>query len=298
MNRMSETTSRKETREAYLFNLPLILVSLAFIFLPVVGTLFTSLFRDVTFMPNKFLGFENYARLLGDPHFWQSARFTLLFVLVSVALELFWGLVFALVLNETFPGRSWLRIAILIPWAIPIAISGRIWELIYNYDFGVFNYLVLQTGVVDSPVSWLGTSAGAFTAIVISDVWKTTPFITIILLAGLSTISGELYEQARIDGANFGQRFFRITLPLLRPVVVVALLFRTIDAIRIFDLVYVLTGGGPGGSSTSLSLYAFNYYVAGDFGYGSAASVLVFILAALLSILYIKFGRFREEVAQ
>lgn len=298
MKRMSETIFRKETREAYLFNLPLILVSLAFIFLPVLGTLITSLFRDVTFMPNKFLGFENYTRLLSDPHFWQSARFTLLFVLVSVALELFWGLIFALVLNETFPGRGWLRVAILIPWAIPIAISGRIWELIYNYDFGVFNYLALQSGIADSPVSWLGTSVGAFTAIVISDVWKTTPFMTIILLAGLSTIPGDLYKQARIDGTNFFQRFFRITLPLLRPVVVVALLFRTIDAIRIFDLIYVLTGGGPGGSSTSLSLYAFNYYVAGDFGYGSAASVLVFVLAALLSILYIKFGRFQEEVAR
>jgi multiple sugar transport system permease protein len=212
----------------------------------------------------------------------------LLFTIVSVALELILGIIFALVLNEIIPARFFFRIALLIPWVIPIAISGRIWELLYNYDYGLLNYLVVTLGISNEPVSWLGTTTGAFFSIVISDVWKTTPFMSVILLAGLSAINDELYEQSRIDGANVFKRFFKITLPLLKPVLIVALLFRTIDAIRIFDLVYVLTGGGPGGSTTSLSLYAYNYYVSGDFGYGSAVSVIVFIIATLLAAFYIK----------
>ncbi len=286
----------KDTKEAYLFNAPLIITAIVFILIPVAGTVVTSLSRDVTFLPSKFLGLENYSRMFGDVHFWQSARFTLFFILVSICLELFFGMIFALLLNETLPARGLFRVAILIPWAIPIAISGRIWQLIYNYEYGLFNYLVQFFGISNDPVSWLGSSFGAFVSVVIADVWKTTPFMTIIILAGLSTIPGDIYKQAMIDGTNFIQRFFNITLPLLRPVIVVALLFRTVDAIRIFDLVYVLTGGGPGGSTTSLSLYAYNYYVTGDFGYGSAVSVVVFIFAALLAAAYIKIGKFKEAV--
>lgn len=288
--------SRPEIRDAFIFNAPLILFAIAFILLPVAGAFITSLFRDVTFLPGKFSGLANYQRLATDLHFWQSAGFTLGFVLVSVALELLIGMVFALILNETVPGRGLMRLAILIPWAIPIAISARIWELIYNFEFGVLNFLVVELGLTHFPVNWLGSSWGAFLALVFSDVWKTTPFMTIILLAGLSTIPQDLYKQAMIDGTNFMQRFFRLTLPLLRPVIVVALLFRTIDAVRIFDLVYVLTGGGPGGSTTSLSLYAFDYYLTGDFGYGSAVSVVVFLMAALLAVVYIKVGRFSEVI--
>jgi len=185
-------------------------------------------------------------------------------------------------------------VAVLIPWAIPIAVSARVWELIYNYEFGLFNFLIQQIGISDEPINWLGTSAGAFAAIVISDVWKTTPFLTVILLAGFATIPGDLYQQAKVDGAHFLQRFYYVTLPLLRPVIVVGLLFRTIDAIRIFDMIYVLTGGGPGGATTSLSLYSFQYYVSGDFGYGSAISLIVFLLAGLLAVGYIRIGRFTE----
>lgn len=288
--------SAAETKNAYWFNAPLIITAIVFILIPVIGTLITSLSRDVTFLPSKFIGLQNYDRILGDGHFWQSVRFTLLFVIASVTLELIFGMIFALILNESLPGRGLLRVAILIPWAIPIAISGRIWQLIYNYEYGVFNYIVQFLGISNGPVSWLGSSFGAFASVVIADVWKTTPFMAIILLAGLSTIPRDLYKQAMIDGTNFIQRFFNITLPILRPVIVVALLFRTVDAIRIFDLVYVLTGGGPGGNTTSLSLYAYNYYVTGDFGYGSAVSVVVFIFAALLSVVYIKLGKFKEAI--
>lgn len=284
----------RETRDAVWFILPLVLFTLAFIVIPIGGTFLTSLYRDVTFLPDRFAGLQNYLRLIGDVHFWQSLRFTLLFVVVSVGLELVFGLSFALLLNESLPGRGLLRVAVLIPWAIPIAVSARIWELIYNYEFGLFNFLIQHLGISDDPINWLGSSAGAFAAIVIADVWKTTPFLTIILLAGFATIPADLYRQAEVDGTHFLQRFYYVTLPLLRPVIVVGLLFRTIDAIRIFDMIYVLTGGGPGGTTTSLSLYAFQYYVSGDFGYGSAISLIVFLLAGLLAVGYIRMGRFTE----
>ena len=292
----SKTNISDETKTAYLFNAPLIIVAVVFVLVPVIGTIVTSLMRDVTFLPEKFLAVENYQRLFSDRHFYESLQFTLLFVVVSVSFELVFGLAFALLLNETLPFRGFLRVVILIPWVIPIAISARVWELIYNFNYGIFNYIILQLGISDQPVSWLGSSVGAFIAVVISDVWKTTPFMAIILLTGLSAINSDLYKQAKVDGTNFLQRFFMITLPLLKPVLIVALLFRSIDAIRIFDLIYVLTGGGPGGSTSSLSIYAFNYYVSGDFGYGSAVSVFVFLAAGLLSVLYIKFGKFRETL--
>ena len=285
-----------ETKTAYLFNSPLIIVAVVFVLVPVIGTTVTSLIRDVTFLPEKFIALENYKRLFSDSHFFESLQFTFLFVIVSVSLELIFGLFFALLLNEAIPFRGLLRVIILIPWVIPIAISARVWELIYNFNYGIFNYIILQLGISDQPVSWLGSSIGAFSAVVVSDVWKTTPFMAIILLTGLSAINRDLYKQAKIDGTNFIQRFFKITLPLIKPIIVVALLFRSIDAIRIFDLIYVLTGGGPGGSTSSLSIYAFNYYVSGDFGYGSAVSVIVFLAAAFLSVLYIKFGKFRETL--
>jgi len=283
-----------EVPTAWLFNLPLVLLVVAFILLPVAGTLLTSLYRDVTFLPERFVGGQNYLRLLEDPLFWQSLRFTLFFVAVSVTLELVIGLAFALVLNEAMPGRGFLRVVVLIPWAVPIAVSARVWELVYNFDFGLLNAMLRALGLTEGPINWLGSSTGAFAALVLSDVWKTTPFMTIILLAGLATIPRELYHQAMVDGSHFLQRFRHVTLPLLRPVIVVALLFRTIDAIRIFDLVYVLTGGGPGGATTSLSLYAFRTYVSGDFGYGSALSLVVFLLAGLLAVVYIRAGRFKE----
>jgi multiple sugar transport system permease protein len=289
---MSEGLKAEGWKNIYVFILPLLLFMLGMIFLPVVGTFWTSLFRDVGFLPRRFLGLANYKKLLGDPYFWQSARFTLLFALVSVALEMVLGTIFALLLNEKLPLRGLFRASILIPWAIPVAISARIWELIYSYNYGLANFLLLKTGICSRPINWLGSSAGAFFSLLLADIWKTTPFVTIILLAGLQAIPEELYEQAKVDGTNFYQRFLKITLPLLKPIFLVAILFRTIDALRIFDLVYVLTHGGPGGATTSLSLYGYKFFLTSDFGYGSAVSVVCFLIAFTLSILYLRMGRF------
>jgi multiple sugar transport system permease protein len=218
----------------------------------------------------------------------------MLFVLVSVPLEVILGLIIALLLNETFPGRASLRAIVLIPWAIPAAVSARIFELIYNYSYGAANYLAYLLGT--GPINWLGTELGAFVAVIIADAWKTTPFAAIILLAGLAAIDQDLYRQAQVDRANFVQRFVKITLPLLKPVLVVTLLFRTIDALRVFDVIFVLTGGGPGGSTNAVSLFAYTYFAAGDFGYGATASVLLFSAALGFSLVYVKMARFGEQL--
>jgi multiple sugar transport system permease protein len=288
----------KELRQPYLFTLPLIIILLVFIFLPIAGTFTDSLFRDVSFLKKELIGLENYKNLIEDIRFWQSSGFTLLFTFVSVSLEMTLGLIFALLLNEVLPLRGILRACVLIPWAIPAAVAGRIWELIYNYHYGLANFLIKGLGIASEPLNWLGSSGSAFFSLVIADAWKTTPFVAIILLAGLSAIPEEIYRQAKVDGTDFLQRFFKITLPLLRPVLIVALLFRTIDSLRIFDLIYVLTKGGPGGATTSLSLYGFKYFLVSDFGYGSAVSIVLFVIAFALSILYVHLIRFREGIAE
>jgi multiple sugar transport system permease protein len=279
-----------------LFLLPLLAFVLTLILVPVAGTVIGSLHQDVTFLPRLFVGMENYRDLLADPSFLQALRFTCLFVLASVPLEMLLGLCVALLLSFRSPVRGLLRAVVLVPWAIPAAVSGKVFELVYNYHHGLANHLARVLRLSDAPVNWLGSPAGAFAALVAADTWKTTPFVAIILLAGLSGIPEEIRRQAEVDRAGYGTRFFRISLPLLRPVLLVALLFRTIDALRVFDLVFVLTGGGPGGATTSLSLYGYGYFAGGDFGYGSAVSVVLFAVAFGLSLLFVKVGRFGRGI--
>jgi multiple sugar transport system permease protein len=286
-----------EWRPALGFLAPLAAFVIALILLPVLGTFWNSLFLDVTFLPRRFIGFDNYTGLWHDPAFWRSLRFTVLFVLISVPLETLLGLFIALILNEAFPLRGLLRACVLIPWAIPAAVSGRAFELIYNASYGAANFVLRSAGVIDAPVNWLGTEVGAFAAVVVADTWKTTPFAAILLLAGLSAIPEDLYRQAMVDRATFVQRFYRITVPLLRPVLVVTILFRSVEALRIFDIIFVLTGGGPGGSTLSLSLLSYRYFSSGDFGYASAVSVILFFLALVFSVLYARLGGFGRELS-
>ncbi len=286
----------RETWTALGFLLPLAVFVVIFILVPVLGTLADSFFLDVTYRPQRFLGAGNFIWLFDDPGFWRALRFTGLFVLVSVPLEVILGLIIALVLNERLPLRGLMRAVVLIPWAIPAVVSGRIFELIYNYSYGAANYVLITLHLSRGPVNWLGSGIGAFLALVAADSWKTTPFAAIILLAGLSAIPQDLYRQAQVDRANLVQRFFKITLPLLKPVLIVVLLFRTIEALRVFDLIFVLTGGGPGGGTTSISLFSYDYFSAGDFGYGSAASVILFFIALGLSLGLVRLARVEEGV--
>jgi len=280
-------------KEAFVFIAPLVLFVSLFILFPVLGTVWNSLWQDIPFITRQFILLNNYIRLLNDQQFWQATLFTILFALLSVCLEMIFGTITALVLNEKFHLRGVMRGIALIPWAIPSVVGARVWQLIYRYDYGLANW-ILQTMGIPS-VNWLGSSLGAFTALILADVWRTTPFVAIIILAGLQTVPKDILDQAQVDGANMFRRFFKITVPMIKPIIIVALLFRTIDALRVFDLVYVITGGGPGGATISLSLYGYKFFLLGDFGYGSAVSITLFVVAFIFAMLYIKIGKFRSR---
>ena len=206
------------------------------------------------------------------------------------------GIIFALLLNEAFPGRNFLRVVVLIPWAIPTIVSARTCQLICEYGFGVMNFLVVNLCIAPERINWMGTGFGAFWALVLADVWKTTPFVLLILLAGLQAIPEDLYQQAKVDGAGLIRRLSKITLPMLKPVLVIALIFRTIDSLRMFDLVYVLTGGGPGGSTRTLSYLGFEAFANDSFGRGSTVSVVTFMLSLAVTLIYLRAGKFSEQL--
>jgi multiple sugar transport system permease protein len=280
-------------KEATVFVAPLVLFIAFLILLPVIGTLWNSFWQDISFTARKFAVFNNYTRLFRDQQFWQASLFTVVFAIASVVLEMIFGTVTALVLNENHRLRGMMRGIALIPWAIPSVIGARIWQMVYRFDYGLANWILQRIGI--SSVNWLGTSPGAFTALVLADVWRTTPFVAIIILAGLQTVPDDLVKQAQVDGAGIFRRFFSIIVPMLRPIIIVALLFRTIDALRVFDIVYVITGGGPGGSTNTLSLYGYKFFLLGDFGYGSAVSIILFIITFVFALAYIRIGKLRPQ---
>jgi len=252
--------------------------------LPVLFTVWLSFRRQMPiFDISRFVGLENYRFLAEDTRFWNALANTAYFVAISVPLELALGLGFALLLHRTFPFRGAARALVLVPWAVPTVVAARFWEWIYNGDFGVLNYLL---GV---RINWLGDPFWALHAAILADVWKTTPFVVLLLLAGLQVIPEELYRAARIDGANAWQTFRHITLPLLKPVILLVLLFRTMDAARIFDLIFVLTGGGPANQSETLVVYTYKLlYRTLQFGYGSALAVATFLFVFALSLVYLR----------
>jgi multiple sugar transport system permease protein len=261
------------------------LVLLSFITIyPVIYVFYLSLHRKLLiFDISRFIWFDNYMFLLKDDRFWNALKNTLYFTAVSVSLELLLGLSIAILLNRSFRLRGFVRAVVLIPWAIPTVVSARMWEWIYNTDFGILNY------IIGSKINWLGSPFLAMNAAIFMDVWKTTPFVAILLMAGLQIIPRELYQAARVDGAGSWAIFKKITLPLLKPVILVVLIFRTLDAFRIFDAIYVLTGGGPANVTETLSIYAYKVlFQTLQFGYGSTLSVIVFMCIGSISIFYIR----------
>jgi len=251
---------------------------------------------NVPHLGRPYVEFENYIRLLSSSRFTDSFKITLFFASVVVAAQLLFGLAIALVLNKEFKGRGAIRATILAPWAIALVIVAQFWRWMYNGVFGIINFLFLSLGVIDKPIDWLGESASlAIGSVIVAELWRNTPFMAIVILAGLQSIPGQLYEAAKIDGAGVFQKFRRITLPLLKPAILVALLFRSIDAFRAFDLLYALTRGGPGNSTELASLYAYKLlfgYL--DFGRGSAATILMAIFTTALCLTLLKLIRIEE----
>ena len=238
----------------------------------------------------RFVGAANYLRLLSDARFWNALGNTVYFTAVSVALELALGLVMALLLRRAFRGRALIYAVVLIPWAVPTVVTARMWEWMYNADYGVINYLL---GI---QINWLGSPGWAMHAAILMDVWKSTPFAALLLLAGLQNIPAELYHAAAVDGAGRWTAFRRVTLPLLMPLMLVVLILRTIDAFRVFDAIYVLTGGGPANGTETLSIYAYKVlFQTLEFGYGSTLAVTVLAGVALATVVYARLLRGRLE---
>lgn len=238
--------------------------------------------------PN-YVGFAYYKQFMTDSRMWAAMNNTLFFTVVSVAVELVLGMGIALLINRQFRGRGLVRAAVLIPWAVPTVISAMMWKFLYDGQNGIVAHLFEMTGLVSDMGTLLTTKAGAMFSVILADVWKTTPFMALLLFAGLQTIPQSVYEAASVDGANRVQQFFRITLPMLKSTILVSLLFRTLDAFRVFDLIYALTGGGPANSTETISILAYKTMFAQmSFGEGSALAVIVFLCVALISIGYIK----------
>ncbi|WKA46194.1 sugar ABC transporter permease [Geobacillus zalihae] len=244
--------------------------------------------EGVVIEPN-FVGLKHYKDSFSDMRLWKALWNTTFFTVVSVAIELVLGLGIALLINKAFFGRGLVRATILIPWAIPTAVSALMWKFLYDGQNGIVAKYFETVGLVDRMGDLLTTEAGAMFAVIFADVWKTTPYMALLLLAGLQTIPSSLYEAASIDGATKWQQFIQITLPLLKSSILVALLFRTLDAFRVFDLIYVLTGGGPANSTETISILAYKVmFSQTNFGAGSALAVIVFLCVAIISMIYIK----------
>ena len=253
---------------------------------PVILGLWLSL-RDTTLASpeDTFVGLANYQRILSDSQFWNAWAHTMEFTTASTLLETLIGLVIALILTERFLGRGIVRAAMLVPWAIPTVVTSKMFGWLFDGQNGVVNYLLRSFGLIQHHVNWYGSPDTALWTIVIADVWKTTPFMALLLLAGLQTIPHSLSEAAPIDGAGPWQRFWCVRLPLLAPTLLIAAMFRALDAFRIFDLVYVLTGGGPADSTEVLSTMTYkNLFSALQFGYGSALSTVMFVTEILIAL--------------
>ncbi|WP_369795820.1 MULTISPECIES: carbohydrate ABC transporter permease [unclassified Fictibacillus] len=249
----------------------------------------SSSLNEAVIKPN-FIGFDHYKSNLTDKRMWMAIWNTSAFTIISVFIELVLGLAIAVLINKAFFGRGLVRATILIPWAIPTAVSAKMWQFLYDGQNGIVAKIFEKIGLVDNATDLLTSNIGAMFSIIFTDVWKTTPYMALLLLAGLQTISSSLYEAASIDGATKWKQFTTITLPLLKSSILVALLFRTLDAFRVFDLVYVLTGGGPANSTETISILAYKrMFEQTNFGDGSALSVIVFVCVAVISMIFIKF---------
>ncbi|MGO4722125.1 MULTISPECIES: carbohydrate ABC transporter permease [unclassified Inquilinus] len=285
---MTGRIARSHRRAAWLFLAPT-LAALALVALwPLLRTLFFST-TDATLDDPANYGFvwlDNFIDVAQDPQWWRAVENTLVFTIASVALETVLGLAIALLLNQAIPGRGVLRAAILVPWSIPVVVSAKIWEWLLHDQFGIINRLLIDLHLIDKGVAWTADPALALGVVIFVDVWITTPFMVLLILAGLQLIPAEIHEAARVDGISAWKRLTSITLPMLRVPLGVAVLFRTLDALRMFDLSYVL--GGNGDPTMTISIYARNQLVSfQELGYGSAASTWVFLLIALIAIVII-----------
>jgi trehalose/maltose transport system permease protein len=298
----STKVRRQRVKAAWLFLAPMLVVLTLVAGWPLVRTFYFS-FTDASLSDLSnvfFVGLENYLvrddgqwyGVLADPIWWRSVWNTFFFAIVSVSLEVVFGVIVALILNAEFKGRTLVRAAVLIPWAIPTIVSAQMWAWMLNDQFGIVNQLLMTLGIIGEPIAWTADARYSMWAVIMVDVWKTTPFVALLALAAMQMLPKDCYEAAEVDGIHPVRVFFRVTLPLITPALMVAVIFRLLDALRVFDVIYVLTSNST--STMSMSIYARQQLVEfQDVGYGSAASTLLFLIIALATIAYLYLGRKR-----
>ncbi len=290
---------QRQQRTGWLLVTPALLLLLLVYAFPILRAFWLSFFTEnlSTNLEPVFSGLDNYRRMVQDGRFWQSMGNTAFFTLFTLFFELVLGLIIALALDQAFRGRGWVRTIAILPWALPTALIALAWRWIFNTEFGVWNDALMRLQVISNPVNWLGDPNWAMVAVIGADVWKTTSFVAILLLAGLQSISQDLYEAHALDGASPWQSFRQITLPLIAPQIVIAMLFRFAQSFGIFDLIQVMTGGGPGGATEMVSIYiyaAVMRYL--DFGYGAALVTVTFVvLIAVVGLAWLYLSRLRAK---
>jgi multiple sugar transport system permease protein len=291
-----QSRTDRERRLGYLLVAPVIVLLLAVTAYPLVYNLWNSFhFVNLSFagLPHRFVGLANYKKMLTSPEWRAALERTLGFTVVTVILDTVLALGLALMLNAKFKARGLLRAAVLVPWAVPTVVSATLWKTMFDPRAGFVDYVL---GAVHGPwssITWVNASTWkSWLVILIADSWKNVPFVALILLAGLQVIPSEIYEAARIDGATAWQSFRRMTLPLVKPALVVAAIFRTLQAFFVFDVIYILTGGGPGTSTETLSFLNYQTFINNtDFGYGGAISVVLVVMALLIAAGYVRLLR-------
>ena len=282
-----KTLTRKQF--GYICTVPTLLLFIVFAIYPVYKTILLSFyhFRLQTGPLQTFIGLDNYAHMIGDSRFFNALFFTLLFTVLTVGIEVILGLIFAQMMNLPFKGRGALRVVVLIPWAIPTIVSGFMWKFMVHDQYGVFNQILQTMGIIDSFLPWLSRDGTSRLILVISDIWKTAPYVSLLVLAGLQTIPKNLYDAASIDGAGPIRRYFSITLPLLKPVLATAVLFRLISSFKVYTVIVALTNGGPGYATESLTMYTMRtYFDAGNYGYGSTLATFTLFVTCMIALLF------------
>jgi trehalose/maltose transport system permease protein len=288
---------RRQTRLAWLLMAPALAVVGFVAIYPLALTVWQS-FTNEQFLrglqPIEWIGLENYRNLVEDTIFRDSVVTTVKFTVITVFFEFVLGMIIALVVNSGFKGRGVMRAVMLVPWAIPTVISAQMWKWMYDDVFGVINDAGVRLHLLNDNVAWISQSETALGAVAAVDIWKTTPFVALLLLAGLQVIPNELYEASEVDGASKWQQFWRITFPLLRPAILVTLIFRTLDALRVFDVFYVFFGNRL--DTQTMAIYDQNTIVStGDVGYGAAVSVAIFLIIAIFVVIYVTFVKVEEQ---
>jgi trehalose/maltose transport system permease protein len=295
--RRRTTLQRRQTRIGWILLLPSLAVVAFVAFYPLGKTVYQS-FTNQEFLaglePTKWVGLENYRELWHDTIFRDAVWLTVKFTLITVSFEFALGLIIALVVNSSFKGRGVMRAVMLVPWAIPTVVAARMWQWMLDDVFGVINDILLKLHIISHPHAWISDPATSLASVCAVDIWKTTPFVALLLLAGLQVIPRDLYEAANVDGASQLQQFWRITLPLLKPAILVTLIFRTLDALRVFDVFNVFFGNRQ--DTQTMATYAQSTIVGdGHVGYGAAISVAIFLIISLFVVVYMVFMRVSEE---